>query len=186
MPHPPSAFSMTAHWRLAFTALMCMCCAVMPGIARADDIADVRALIARGDLPAALARVEQAVATRPRDVQLRFLQAVVLMESRRDDAALALFMQLSQEFPELPDPHNNIALLHARGGRLEAALAEIQEALRTEPGHRTARANLGQLYLLLAVKAWEDLALSGPIEPALKTRLDGARALVASSTIGAR
>lgn len=154
--------------------------------ARADEAGDIRALAANGDLPGALRRVELAVAGNPRDAQLRFLHGVMLMDNQRDDAALAVFTQMAQEYPELPDPYNNIALLQARAGRLDAALAAAQDALRAEPTHRTARANLGQLHLMLAVQAWQSLAQSGPIDPALQRRLDGARALLSSTAIGAR
>jgi tetratricopeptide (TPR) repeat protein len=108
------------------------------------------------------------------------------MDAGRDDAALMLFTQMSQEYPELADPYNNIALLHARAGRLEAALAALQDALRAEPGHRTAKSNLGQVHLMIAIKTWELLAQSGPIEPALQRRLDAAKALLASAAVSAR
>ena len=166
-----------------FPALLALAALVGSGAARADDASEVRELASRGELAAALHRIEQAVAAHPRDAQLRFLHGVVLMDNQRDDAALALFTQMSQEYPELPDPYNNMALLLARAGRLEAALSAVQEALRVEPTHRTALANLGQVHLMLAVKAWAGLARSGPIDPALQRRLDGARALLASPAL---
>jgi len=115
-----------------------------------------------------------------RDAQARFQQGVELMDLRRDDEALAVFEALAQEFPELPDPLNNIALLHARAGRLEPARLALEAALRNDPGHRLARANLGQVHLMLAVQAWERAATAGPLEPAMQRLLDGARALLAA------
>jgi Flp pilus assembly protein TadD len=147
--------------------------------ARADEAAEVRALAARGDFAAALQRVEKAVAANPKDAQLRFLQGVVLMDMHKDDAALEVFNQLSQEYPELPDPYNNIALLHARAGRLELARQALEVALRNNPGHRTARANLGMVHLMLAVQAWESAAAGTNADPALQRRLEGGRALLA-------
>jgi Flp pilus assembly protein TadD len=154
--------------------------------AHADEAAEVRAMAATGNLAGALQRSEQALASKPRDTQLRFLHGVMLMDNQRDEAAMTVFTQMSQEYPELPDPYNNIALLHARAGRLEQAMAAVQEALRAEPSHRTAKANLGQLHLMLAVKTWESMARGGPIDPTLQRRLDGARALLASTGIAAR
>ena len=144
----------------------------------ADDAAEVRALVARGDLAAALQRAERAAAANPRDVQARFLQGVVLMDLQRNDDAMALFTRLSQAYPELPDPLNNIALLHARAGRLEMARQALESALRNDPGHRTARANLGQVHLMLAVQAWEQLASEGVLDVPLQRQLDGARSLL--------
>ncbi len=147
--------------------------------AAADPATEVRALMSRGDLVAALERAEQATAANPRDAKLRFLQGVVLMDLGRDGAAMEVFMGLSQEYPELPDPLNNIALLHARAGRHELALQALEWALRSDPEHRLARANLGRVHLLLAVQAWERLGAQGPLDATLQRQLDGARALLA-------
>ena len=174
-----------SHRRSACAALlMAFSLALHP--AAADVVTDARTLAASGDIPAAVRKVERALEVKPRDVQLRFLLGVLLMDSQRDDAAMTAFLQLSQEYPELPDPYNNMALLHARAGRLEAALVAVQEALRAEPSHRTAQANLGQLHMMLAIKAWESLALAGPVEPALRRRLEGARSLLMPAPVAAR
>ncbi|MBC7942528.1 MAG: hypothetical protein H7Z19_22720, partial [Chitinophagaceae bacterium] len=84
----------------------------------ADEGADIRARMARGDLAGALQQATAASAAKPADAQLRFLHALVLMDLARDTEALGLFQSLSQDYPELPEPLNNIALLQARGGRL--------------------------------------------------------------------
>ncbi len=153
--------------------------------ARADDLSELRVLMQRGELPAAMVRADQAIAAQPRDAQLRFLRGVVLMDLARDAEALNAFTQLTQEHPDLPDPYNNIGLLHARAGRPEAALAALQEALRCDPGHHTARANLGQVYLMLAVKTWDQLARGGLLEPAMQRQLEAARALLAPGPLPA-
>jgi Flp pilus assembly protein TadD len=154
--------------------------------ARADEAGEVRALISRGDLQAALARAEKATAANPRDAQARFLQGVVLMDLKRDDQALALFMQLAQEYPELPDPYNNIALIHARAGRLDEAERALETALRNNPGYRVARGNLGLVHLMLAVQSWEMAAAGAPTDPSLQRRLQAARALLASEAQAVR
>jgi Flp pilus assembly protein TadD len=154
--------------------------------ASADEAAEVRALLARGDLTGALQRAERAAAASPRDAQLHFLLGVVLMDLGRDGAALDVFMRMSEEYPELPDPYNNIALLRARAGELEQARQALESALRNDPGHRLARANLGRVHLLMAVQAWEQLGAQGPLDPSLQRQLDGARALVAGGTRLAR
>jgi Flp pilus assembly protein TadD len=152
-------------------------------LARADDAADVRALMARGDLSGALQRAEKAAAAKPRDAHARFLLGVVLMDMQRDAQALSIFSAMAQEYPELPDPHNNMALLHARAGRLESARQSLETALRNDPSHRAARANLGHVHLMLAVQAWEVAAGSGPIDTALQRKLDVARSLLISPAL---
>jgi Flp pilus assembly protein TadD len=155
-------------------------------LALADEAAEVRALLARGDTAGALQRAEKAANAKPRDAQARFLHGVVLMDMQRDVQALALFSAMAQEYPELPDPHNNIALLHARAGRLEPARQALETALRNDPGHRAARANLGQIHLMLAVQAWEAAASTGPIDPSLQRKLESARSLLSAPSLAAR
>lgn len=151
------------------------------GAARADALAEARALVAQGDSSAALKRVDAAMAADPRDVQLRFLRGVLLLDLQRDTEALAHFEQMSLEFPELPDPYNNLALLHARAQRLDEARVALETALRNDPSHRTARANLGQVYLMLAARALETLASLGAVEPQQQRQLDAVRALLQTS-----
>jgi Flp pilus assembly protein TadD len=148
--------------------------------ALADEAAEIRGLIVQGNLELALARAERAAAADPRDPQARFLHGVVLMDMRRDEEALALFMRLAQAYPELPDPYNNMALLHVRAGRLEPARQALETALRNDPGHPTARANLGRVYLMLAVRAWEQAVAASPMDQPLQRKLEAARAILAA------
>lgn len=150
--------------------------------AHADDAGDIRTLLQRGESAAALARAEAAIAAQPRDAGLRFLRGVALIDLARDADALAHFEAMCQEYPDLPDAWNNVALLQVRAGRLEAGRVALQSALRADPSHRIARANLGLVYLMLAAEAWEQLAGTGPVDPALVRRLEAVRALLAGAS----
>ena len=156
------------------------------GLARGDVVNDVHTLMAKGDLESALRASAAAMANNAQDPQSRFLHAVVLMEMRRDAEALQAFTRISQEFPELPEPFNNLALLHVRAGHLELARQALESALRIDPGHRAARANLGEVYLMLAVQAWQIAGSNGPLDPRLMRKLEAARGLLASSGPSAR
>jgi Flp pilus assembly protein TadD len=182
MPRPPALSTFTC----LGPALTCMVLLCAGTFAQADEAAEVRGLMARGDWSAALLRAEKAAAANPRDAQARFLHGVVLMDMSRDTQALALFTAMTHEYPELPDPHNNMALLHARNGRLELARQALEMALRNDPSHRAARANLGQIHLMLAVQAWEQAAVTGPIDVPLQRKLESARALLATPALAAR
>ncbi len=154
--------------------------------AAADVVSDVHGLLAKGELAAALRVADSAVQTNPRDAQSRFLQAVVLMDLQRSDDALAAFTRVAQEFPELPEPFNNIALLQVRAGRLELARQALEIALRNDPGHRAARANLGEVHLMLAVQAWQQAASGAPPDARLQRKLDAARALLGTAALPSR
>jgi tetratricopeptide (TPR) repeat protein len=172
-------FALPATWRSATPVLLAAL--LLAPAAHADEFGELRALLARGEAATALPRLEKASAADPRDVQMRFLLGVALMDLQRDDEALAHFGRMAQDYPELPDPQNNIALLHARAGRLEAARQALEAALRNDPTHRAARTNLGQVHLLLAVQAWELAAAEGPLDTALLRRLEAVRALLVAT-----
>jgi tetratricopeptide (TPR) repeat protein len=153
--------------------------------AAADTVSDVQGLIARGDLTAALQRAEAAARAEPRQAQPRFLRALVLLEMHRDGEAFDAFTQLSQDYPELAEPFNNLAVLHVRAGRIELARQALETSLRNDPTNRTARTNLGEVHLMLAVRAWEQAAAGGPLDPHLVRKLEAAQALIAAGASSA-
>ena len=105
------------------------------GTARANDYDEVDRLLRARNPMAALARVDQALAERPRDPQLRFMRAVALADAGRTSEALELLQRLTQDYPELPEPHNNLAVIHAASGDLDRAHAALQTALRLNPDY---------------------------------------------------
>ena len=87
---------------------------------------------------------------------MRFLKSLVLADSGKGDEAEALLKQLAQEFPELAEPHNNLAAIYASRGQYGLAQAELKESLRLDPAYATAHENLGDVYLKLAEQAYAD------------------------------
>jgi Flp pilus assembly protein TadD len=51
--------------------------------------------------------------------------------------------------PESPEVHNNLGLVLAQQGRLDAAAAHFREALRLRPGFQDAQLNLARAQALL-------------------------------------
>ncbi len=153
--------------------------------ASSEEVRAVQDLLARGQAQQALQRLEaraEAVKSDGQDAELRFLHGVALMDLERNADALQWFERMAQDLPELPDPLNNIALLHVRAGRLEPARQALESALRNDPSFRVARANLGLVHLMLAVQAWEQVQASGPVDRQLVRRLEGARALLSTAS----
>jgi Tfp pilus assembly protein PilF len=128
-----------------------------------------------------LQRAASAAAANPMDARLRFQYGVLLLDLERDAEALQVFQRMAEDFPELPEPYNNIALLHARAGRFEAARQALETALRNDPGYRAARLNLGDVLLRLALQAWETAAAAEPPDTALQRKLRLARELIEPS-----
>jgi Flp pilus assembly protein TadD len=131
-----------------------------------------------GDKALALQRLDQALADRPSDAGLRFLHGVLLSETGRSAEAVPVFERMTEDYPDLPEPYNNLAVLHAAAGQLDRARSLLEVALRLDPAYRTAHENLGDVFVRLAQRAYE--AAAGPrAEPSLQTKLRLARELAA-------
>jgi len=140
--------------RFLWAALLMAASILTSGPAAADDAADIEKLFRAGQVDQALRLADAAIADKPRHAQVRFLKGVMLTELKRNEEATQIFIALTEDFPELPDPYNNLAVLYAANGQLQSALVALQTALRNDPTHRAARENLGDVHLALAQEAW--------------------------------
>lgn len=142
--------------------------------AHADDYSDVSQLLNQGKLAEAQARVERYLAVKPRDAQMRLFKGVIQRESGRPSEALATFTKLTEDYPELPEPYNNLAVVLAAQGQYDKARVALEKALHTNPSYATAHDNLGDIYARLASQAYSKaLQLDGasPSEPVRLTLL---------------
>jgi Flp pilus assembly protein TadD len=119
-------------------------------VAMADDYGDVNTLLRSGKLTEALARADQYLAGRPRDPQMRFLKGVIQTQAGRTAEAIETYTALTQEYPELAEPYNNLAVLYAGKSQFDKARVALEQALRANPGYATAHENLGDVYARLA------------------------------------
>jgi colicin import membrane protein len=143
----------------------------------------VQKLIAAGELARALALADAHVADHPRDAQMRFVRGVILTEMKETAAARAVFAGLAEDFPELPEPHNNLAVLYAAEGQLELARGALEMALMARPDYATARENLGDVYLQMAVDAYERAAKLQPANRPLASKLGLTRELIVKAGV---
>ncbi len=136
------------------TAIFVFCCLSTANTATiaqsADDSAEIGRLIRNGQTEQAAARVESALANKPNDAQLRFLRGVVQIEQRKINDAIVTFQRMTEDFPELPEPYNNLAVLYAGQGQYDKARAALELAIRTHPSYATAHENLGDVYTKMA------------------------------------
>ena len=132
---------------------------------------EVARLLRNGQAAEAQHQAESVLAQRPDDAQLRFLKGVAQSAQGQRAEASATYAALTQDYPELPEPHNNLAVLHAAAGRLDEARAELETALRLSPGYATALQNLGDVYLRLSARAWTRALELEPASPTLRPKL---------------
>ncbi|RYX90812.1 MAG: tetratricopeptide repeat protein [Comamonadaceae bacterium] len=126
----------------------------MAAAAHADDYSDVNQLLRTGKLPEALNKADSYLAGKPRDPQMRFLKGVILTESGKPVEAISTFTKLTEDYPELPEPYNNLAVLYAGQSQFDKARAALEMAIRTNPSYATAHENLGDVYAKLASQAY--------------------------------
>lgn len=122
--------------------------------AHADEYADVGSLMRASQYPQALAKAEQYLAGKPRDPQMRFLKGVIQTETGKTSDAIATFTKITEDYPELPEPYNNLAVLYAGQSQFDKARAALEMAIRINPGYATAHENLGDVYARLASQAY--------------------------------
>jgi Flp pilus assembly protein TadD len=103
-------------------------------------------------------KLDALIAQRPREPQARFLKGVVESELGHSDAAMTIFRDLIADYPELPEPYNNLAVLYAQKGEYENARLALETAVRTAPNWAVARENLGDIYARLAATEYERAA----------------------------
>jgi tetratricopeptide (TPR) repeat protein len=173
-------------------ALIVLLAALVSAVpALADDYDDVSALMRSGRMVDAMALADKYLTNRPRDPQMRFLKGMIQRETGKGDDALNTFKSLTEEFPELPEPHNNLAALYASRNEIEKARASLEMAIRTNPNYATAHENLGDVYARLAANAYgRALQLNGAnaaLPPKIRSiqQVIGAPAAIGSSAVPA-
>jgi Flp pilus assembly protein TadD len=119
---------------------------------------DVATLVKDKQYGTALSRLDALLAKRPREPQARFLKGVIETEQGHADAAIAIFSALTEDYPELPEPYNNLAVLYAQKGELESARVALETALKSAPDWALARENLGDIYARLAAGQYDRAA----------------------------
>jgi ketosteroid isomerase-like protein len=135
-----------------FLALATACAA--SAYAQADDGAEVQKLMRDKQYTQALKVIDDALAKKPDDPKMRFRKGVVLSYLDKPNDALKVFEKLAQDHPDMPAPHNNIAVLLAAKGDYERARGALESAIRTNPSYATAYQNLGDVYARLASQAY--------------------------------
>ena len=117
--------------------------------------AKIEKLLKDGNPAQALELADLGIRKSSRNPQLRFMKAVALENLSRTEEAVHELQALVRDYPEIPEPYNNLAVIEAGTGNLEQALEHLNQALRINPDFALARKNLGDVYLALARESYE-------------------------------
>lgn len=150
----------------------------------ADNLPDVQRLIKQGQYPQALEKVDAYLSSRPKDAQGRFLKGLIYTEMNKPAEAIAIFTRLSEDYPELPEPYNNLAVLYAQQKQYDKARTALEMAIRTHPSYAIAYENLGDVYAKLASQAYDKALQLDSSNAATQNKLALIRDLITTSGKG--
>src|SRR5262249_3855219 len=150
-------------------------------LAHADELQDINALLKQGQHAKALERVNQYLAQKPADPNARFAKGLILAEQNRTQEAIEIFAALSRDYPDLPEPYNNLAVLYASQGQYEKAREQLEKSIRTHPSYATAYENLGDVYAKLASQAYDKALQFDSSNSTAKNKLSLIRDLMSSA-----
>ena len=121
----------------------------------AAQLQEVNQLFKQGQLDKALERVNAYLVKQPKEARGRFLKGLILTEQNKPAEAIKIFTALTEDYPELPEPYNNLAVLYAAQGQYDKARNALEMAIRTHPSYATAHENLGDIYAKMASQAYD-------------------------------
>ncbi len=123
--------------------------------AQSDDYQEAQKLFRGGQHAQALERVDAFLKGNPKDARARFLKGLIFTEQNKTADAIRIFSALTEDFPELPEPYNNLAVLYAQQGQYDKARSSLELSIRTHPSYATAHENLGDIYAKMASQAYD-------------------------------
>ena len=150
----------------------------------ADNLPEVQRLIKQGQFPQALEKVDAYLSSRPKDAQGRFLKGLIYTEMNKPAEAIGVFTKLSEDYPELPEPYNNLAVLYAQQKLYDKARTALEMAIRTHPSYAIAYENLGDVYAKLASQAYDKALQLDNSNSATQNKLALIRDLITTSGKG--
>ena len=168
-------------------ALLLASLLIVPGAgAQSDDYQEASRLFRSGQQAQALERVDSFLKANPKDARARFLKGLILTEQNKAADAIRIFTGLTEDYPELPEPYNNLAVLHASQGQYDKARGALEMAIRTHPSYATAHENLGDIYAKMASQAYDKALQLDKSNAAAQTKLELIKELFSSGTRGAK
>ncbi|MBC3874969.1 nuclear transport factor 2 family protein [Undibacterium flavidum] len=153
-------------------------------LAHADDASDASKLYKAGQLNEAIKKIDAVLSQRPKDAQMRFLKGIILTEQNKPAEAITIFSKLTDDYPELPEPYNNLAVLYASNGQYLKASAALEMAIRTNPTYGTAHENLGDVYAKLASQSYDKALQLDSGNSTAKLKLNLVKNLIGNTTGG--
>lgn len=166
---------------LVAIALQCVAGAAFAQATQNADLQDINKLLKAGQAQQALDRVNTYLNSKPKDPVGRFIRGLAQAELGKTNDAIMTFQSLTEDYPELPEPYNNLAVLYSSKGQFEKARVALELAIQTHPSYSTAHENLGDIYAKLASQAYDKALQLDKTNPNVATKLNLVRDLFSTN-----
>lgn len=149
--------------------------------AQNSDLQEINRLQKAGQSQQALDKVNVYLTTKPKDAVGRFIRGLAQAELGKTNDAITTFQSLTEDYPELPEPYNNLAVLYSSKGQFEKARVALELAIQTHPSYSTAHENLGDIYAKLASQAYDKALQLDKANGGVATKLNLVRDLFSTN-----
>ena len=156
-------------------------------MAMADAMSDLENLIQNKQWVQAQKLIQSELDKKEQTAKLpqwRLVNSQVLSGLGKTQEAVDVLQALIEEFPELPEPYNNLGVLLASQAKFEAAAEALLNAIKARPNYKIAMQNLGDLYTAMAQQAYakaktlaDDKSMLPPPKPAASVTTTNTRTL---------
>lgn len=153
---------------------------------------DVQQLYKKGKLDDALNLVNHYLGSLPKGAwgrnvtQARFLKGIILTDQHKIPEAISVFQRLTQDYPSLPEPYNNLATLYASQGKYDVARDVLERGLHTDATYSALQSNLSDIYTKLSSQAYDNTLQNSQGKPstALVKELCDSYGKLANQSVG--
>ena len=118
------------------------------------DINEIKLLLKNGKYKIAENIINGAIEENLNNPEILFYKGIIETNLGKTNQAIDTFRGLTERFPELPEPFNNLAVLYAEKGQFRLAKEILEQAIKTNPSYLTAHINLGDIFTKMASEAY--------------------------------
>jgi len=155
-----------------FFTILWMLVASQPVMANAASVSEARTLIEQGSEPEAIKMLQKLSSKKPGDYQIWFMLGVAETHQKNFQAAIGHFRKVITLRPALAEPHNNLAVIYNEMGDIRASVKELEASLELNPDYVTAQENIGDMYVKLALEAYQKALVDQDDNQALRLRYE--------------
>ena len=121
-----------------------------------SNLEQIKILLKNGNYSRAEILVNKSIEDNLNNPELLFYKGIIETNIGKNNQAIDTFRNLTEKFPELPEPFNNLAVLYAEKGQFILAKEILEQAIKTNPSYLTAHINLGDIFTKMASEAYNN------------------------------